>query len=85
MMRYDAAEILPRIAVPALVVAGDRDSTTKPEASEQIRAGIPKARLLTLSPAKHLGLIEHHGQYADAVRGFAVETFSPALSGAQTV
>ena len=85
MMRYDAAEVLPRITVPTLVVAGDRDSTTKPEASEQIRAGIPKARLLTLSPAKHLGLIEHHEQYSDAVREFAAATFSPTLSGAQPV
>ncbi|MEA3212396.1 MAG: hypothetical protein QOE70_5453 [Chthoniobacter sp.] len=71
MMRYDAIATLPGIHVPALVVAGDRDSTTKPEASEHIRAGIPKARLLTLTPAKHLGLIEHHAKYAAAVREFA--------------
>jgi pimeloyl-ACP methyl ester carboxylesterase len=72
MMRYDATETLAGISVPALVVAGDQDATTKPEASESIRAGIPDARLITLAPAKHLGLIEHHTRYAEAVREFAV-------------
>ena len=60
MMRYDATKTLAAISVPTLVVAGDRDSTTKPEASERIRASVPGARLITLTPAKHLGLIEHH-------------------------
>jgi pimeloyl-ACP methyl ester carboxylesterase len=70
MMRYDATDVLPGVTVPTLVIAGDRDSTTKPEASEQIRAGVPRARLLTLTPAKHLGLIEHHEKFAAAVREF---------------
>ena len=71
MMRYDATETLAGISVPTLVVAGDQDSVTKPEASERIRSGIPKARLITLAPAKHLGLIEHHTRYAEVVREFA--------------
>jgi pimeloyl-ACP methyl ester carboxylesterase len=71
MMRYDATQTLARISVPTLVVAGDRDSVTKPEASERIRSGIPRARLITLAPAKHLGLIEHHTRYVEAVREFA--------------
>jgi pimeloyl-ACP methyl ester carboxylesterase len=70
MMRYDATKTLAAISVPTLVVAGDRDSTTKPEASERIRASVPGARLITLAPAKHLGLIEHHERYAQAVREF---------------
>ena len=71
MMRYDATQTLARISVPTLIVAGDRDSVTKPEASEQIRSGIPGARLIKLAPAKHLGLIEHHTRYAEVVREFA--------------
>lgn len=71
MMRYDATGTLADISVPTLVVAGDKNSTTKLEASELIRAGIPGARMVTLSPAKHLGLIEHHQDYAAAVRQFA--------------
>lgn len=71
MMRYCAADILGEIRVPTLVVAGDRDTTTKPGASEQIRAGIAGASLATLTPAKHLGLIEHHKEYARLVEAFA--------------
>lgn len=71
MMRYDAIPVLPTISVPVLIVAGDRDTVTKPEASELMRASIPGARLITLTPAKHLGLIEHHSQYAAAIVEFA--------------
>jgi pimeloyl-ACP methyl ester carboxylesterase len=70
MMRYDAMKTLGRISVPTLVVAGDQDSVTKPEASELINSEIPSARLITLSPAKHLGLIEHHTRYVAVVREF---------------
>ena len=38
-----------------------------------IRSGIPKARVITPAPAKHLGLIEHHTRYAEVVREFAYE------------
>jgi pimeloyl-ACP methyl ester carboxylesterase len=74
MMRYDATKTLAAISVPTLVVAGDRDSTTKPEASERICASVPGARLITLTPAKHLGLIEHHTRYAEVVGEFALCT-----------
>ncbi len=71
MMNYDATATLPGIKIPTLVVTGDKDTTTKPEAGEEIRAAIPGASLLTLRPAKHLGLIEHHRTFAGAVAKFA--------------
>ncbi|MCW1925843.1 alpha/beta hydrolase [Luteolibacter arcticus] len=67
MMRYDAFAALPLIKVPTLVVAGDRDSTTKPSASRTLHEGIAGARLIELSPAKHLGLIEHHVIFRQAL------------------
>lgn len=70
MMQYDATKTLPEISIPTLVIAGDKDSVTKPEASEQIRSGIPGAQLLMLAPAKHLGLLEHYSEYTKAVRAF---------------
>ena len=82
MMRYDATQTLARISVPTLIVAGDRDSVTKPEASERIRSGIPRARLITLAPAKHLGLIEHHTRYAEVVREFAYAAQAQKAGGA---
>ena len=73
MIKYDASAVLKRIPVPALVVAGDRDTTTKPEASDWMESQIPAAQRLTLGPARHLGLIEHHDFYATAVAAFAEE------------
>lgn len=70
MLRYDATDTLATINVPALVITGDRDSVCKPEASEYMRSQIPAAELVTLSPAKHQALLEHHHEFAAAVHPF---------------
>ena len=71
MLEYDATTVLKEINVPALVLAGDRDSVCKPEASERMKRDIPDAQLTHLAPAKHMGLIEHHTRFARIVRTFA--------------
>ena len=71
MIGYDATAALPTIPVPTLVVVGDQDTTTLPEAGRFISRSVPNARLETLSPAKHLGLIEHHGRFDELVAEFA--------------
>jgi pimeloyl-ACP methyl ester carboxylesterase len=71
MLRYDATTVLKDINVPALIVAGDRDSVCKPEASERMRRDIPGAQLIQLFPAKHMGLIEHHRRFAEIVKRFS--------------
>jgi pimeloyl-ACP methyl ester carboxylesterase len=52
------------------VVAGDRDTQTKPSASEEIRAAVPRAELVTLSPAGHFGLASSHEAFGRAVGAF---------------
>lgn len=71
MMRYDATATLPNIPVPVLVIPGDRDTTCLPTASGRMERDIPGARLVPLVPAKHMGLIEHHGRFAELVADFA--------------
>jgi pimeloyl-ACP methyl ester carboxylesterase len=71
MLRYEATAVLKDINVPALVVAGDKDSVCKPEASERMHRDIPGAQLTQLAPAKHMGLIEHHRRFAEIVKTFA--------------
>jgi pimeloyl-ACP methyl ester carboxylesterase len=71
IMGYDATAALRTIPVPTLVVVGDQDTTTLLEAGQYISEHVPNARLATLSPAKHLGLIEHHAQFDELVAGFA--------------
>lgn len=76
MMQYDATPVLQSIGIPTLVVAGDKDTSTKPEASHTILEGIPDSQLVVLSPARHMGLIEHHETYSKTVREFIHATQS---------
>ena len=76
MLAYDATKTLPKIHVPTLVVAGDRDPLCKPEASEFIHSGVPSAQLATLAPARHMGNIEYPARFAELVAEF-VEASMP--------
>jgi pimeloyl-ACP methyl ester carboxylesterase len=81
MLAFDATATLSRIDVPTLVVVGDEDTTTKPEAGEFIANQVPGGRLATLSPAKHLGLVEHHGQFDRLLAEFAEECQPAGMGG----
>ena len=74
MFRFDETATLPTITVPTLVIMGDRDETTEPDASRVMADRIPGAELAVLSPAKHMGLIEHHARWAEIVDRFAQGT-----------
>ena len=54
-MHYDATKTLGRIPLPTLVVVGDQDSVTRGKGAAH-QSGIQSAQLITLAPAKHLGL-----------------------------
>ena len=58
MQRYDAAEILPRIRVPVLVVAAEKDLFTPLRVVSEMAARIPGAELLVIPNASHAALIE---------------------------
>jgi pimeloyl-ACP methyl ester carboxylesterase len=80
MRRYDATGVLPNVPVPTLVVAADRDPVCTPEASQRIASGIPGARLVTLAPAKHMGLLEHPARFAGLVADFAAACSAEATA-----
>jgi pimeloyl-ACP methyl ester carboxylesterase len=71
MLRYDATDALKKITPPTLVFEGNLDPVCKPEASQRMCNDIPSAHLVVLKPAKHMGLIEHHQQFAEQVGQFA--------------
>ena len=70
MFGYDATGVLAGVTVPTLVVVADRDTTTVPQAGVRIARGIPGARLVTLAPARHMGLLERHDEFAGVVGEF---------------
>lgn len=71
MLAYDATAVVATIPVPVLTIVGDLDTTTTPEAGRFISEHAPRAELATLSPARHMGLIEHHADFNRLVSEFA--------------
>jgi pimeloyl-ACP methyl ester carboxylesterase len=72
MIHYDATDSDQRINVPVLIIPGDQDPLCPPTASATMHELIPNSKLRPLSPARHLGLIEHHSRYAEMVREFGL-------------
>lgn len=81
MLRYDATDVLPTIAVPTLVVAASDDKATLPEASCFMTREVPGAEEVMLSPAGHLGLLEQHRDWGQAVADFAERCLDSRRSG----
>ncbi|WP_369062446.1 alpha/beta hydrolase [Caulobacter sp. 73W] len=72
MFAWDADCALERIQIPVLIVGGDIDIVTKPEASRRIATGNPKAELSVISGANHLGPLEQADQYNILIAKFAM-------------
>lgn len=82
MFRYDATEVLGAIRVPVLVVTGDQDKTCTPQASTTMSRSIPQAKLITLQPARHCGLFEHHEPFNKAIQEFIAVRTEPLVKAA---
>jgi pimeloyl-ACP methyl ester carboxylesterase len=70
IFKFDERATLPAIPVPTLVIVGDIDRVTIPEAGHTIASEIPQSTLITLAPANHGGFIEHHARFAEVVTTF---------------
>lgn len=57
--RHSAADLLPTIDVPVMIVSGGRDRFTPAGASAHMVDVIPDARRLHIEDAAHTGLVEH--------------------------
>lgn len=68
--RADSTELLPRIQVPALVIAGEQDPIAPPQEASQWAARIPNARFVAISSAGHLPNLETPEAFNTAVREF---------------
>ncbi len=70
MFKFDESSSIGNIAVPVLVIPGNRDPVLRPAASEHIAAVVPDGTLAALAPAKHMGLMERHDAFNALVAGF---------------
>jgi pimeloyl-[acyl-carrier protein] methyl ester esterase len=61
---------LPDIKQPTLVIAGERDKLTPPQASHFMAQAMPSARLLEVQGAAHVPFLSHPEMFIEHVMGF---------------
>jgi len=59
MSRHTAEDVLERIRVPTLIVAGEKDPFTPPAVSEEMWRRIPDAEIVTIPGGTHTALVEN--------------------------
>jgi pimeloyl-[acyl-carrier protein] methyl ester esterase len=64
---------LPHIKQPALVIAGERDTLTPPQASQYMASHLADARLVTIKGAAHAPFLSHQAEFAEQVINFLSE------------
>lgn len=66
---FDSENVLNRLLVPTLVIAGEHDIMIPVTSARRLAGQIPHARFETVS-AGHLGLVEAAAEYARLIAGF---------------
>jgi pimeloyl-ACP methyl ester carboxylesterase len=70
MAEADLREVLPRIAVPTLLLWGEQDARSPLSVARDFQAAIPDAELVVIPDAGHVSNLERPEQVNDAVRAF---------------
>jgi pimeloyl-[acyl-carrier protein] methyl ester esterase len=66
----DLRPLLPRIALPALVIAGQYDRVTLPAASHALADSLPNGRYVEIRRAAHAPFLSHLAQLGTLLSGF---------------
>ena len=70
MRTHSAADVLPSVKVPTLIVTGTLDTFTPPAIGEAMREEIPRAELVVIDEASHGAVIEKPDEVNAAVLDF---------------
>lgn len=70
MAEADQRDLLPRIAVPTLLVWGELDARSPVSVAHQFQQAIPDATLVVIPGAGHVSNLERVDRFNDAVREF---------------
>lgn len=76
MLRWDATGAMAKAAVPVLVIAGEVDIVTKPEAGATIASSTPGAALTMVEGVNHMGFLERWEDHVALITSF-VEQHQP--------
>jgi len=70
---HSAADLLPQVDVPALVIAGDRDSFTPPRYAEEMAAALPQGERLMVPGGTHVDPLERRELVSERIERFLRE------------
>jgi pimeloyl-ACP methyl ester carboxylesterase len=70
MAEVDQRDLLPRIAVPSVLIWGERDARSPLSVARQFEQAIPDTRLVVIPGAGHVSNFEQPVRFKDAVREF---------------
>jgi pimeloyl-ACP methyl ester carboxylesterase len=68
LTRHDSSDLLPRIACPALICAGDQDTLRPVDIHRDMAARIPDARLVVIAGSGHMVAMERPAAVSAAMR-----------------
>lgn len=74
LARHDADDMLPRVAVPTLVLTGTRDWITPPSLARALAGGIPDAHLVLVEGGTHYAAVEYPEVVTAHLRRFVRRT-----------
>ena len=72
MAEADHRDVLPRIAVPTLLIWGELDVRSPLPVARQFQRAIPNAELVVIPDAGHFSHLEQPDRFNDAVRAFCL-------------
>jgi pimeloyl-ACP methyl ester carboxylesterase len=70
---HSAQDLLPRVDVPALVIAGDKDTFTPPRLAEEMAAALPRGELMMAAGGSHVVPLERKDLVLERVEKFLHE------------
>jgi len=69
----DLRPLVPHIAQPTLLVAGQNDRVTPPAAARWLGSSLADARVTEIARAGHAPMVSHHAQVAAEIRAFLAQ------------
>ena len=81
MAEADQRDLLPRIAVPTLLVWGELDARSPLGVARQFERAIPDTELVVIPGAGHVSNLERPDRFNQAVRGFCRAHPPDTISG----
>jgi pimeloyl-ACP methyl ester carboxylesterase len=77
LIDFDLSEVLEGLALPTLIVCGDKDRLTPPAQARHMASKIAESRLLILEDAGHMAFLEEHEVLDAEITEFARQALGP--------